>query len=90
MTTVTIDLYQTDVAGPGLKIPPPQRWRWRARNAGNNKILAQSSEAYTNRQDCLDTITALFGPDTTVYLRQTNPDTTIPALKTLRQPPTAT
>lgn len=47
-----------------------QRWRWRALNAGNRRVLAVSSEAYFNQQDAIDTIEQLFGPGTTVYLRQ--------------------
>lgn len=32
------------------------QWRWRLRRDGNYKILADSAEAYWNRQDCLDAI----------------------------------
>lgn len=47
-----------------------QKWRWVARNAGNQKILARSSERYHNRQDCLDAIHQLFGEETVVYKRE--------------------
>ena len=30
-------------------------WRWRLR-AANNKIIAESGEAYVNKQDCLAAI----------------------------------
>lgn len=48
----------------------PQTWRWRALSGNNFRTMAASSESYTNRQDCLDAITQLFGADTNVYLRQ--------------------
>lgn len=36
-----------------------QPWRWRAR-AANGKVLAVSSEAYTNRADCEAAIRLVF------------------------------
>lgn len=65
---VYIDLYQTasNVGASGR----PQTWRWRAINAGNQFVLAESSEAYTNEDDCLSAITQLFGRASNVYLRQ--------------------
>lgn len=47
-----------------------QVWRWRAINAGNGRILAQSSEAYTNEGDAIDAIDELFGSRSDVWLRQ--------------------
>lgn len=47
-----------------------QRWRWVARNAGNQKILARSSERYTNESDCRKAIDQVFGPNVNVFLRQ--------------------
>lgn len=48
----------------------PQKWRWTAINGGNQRVLAVSSENYTNRQDCIDAIVQLFGDQSNVYLRQ--------------------
>lgn len=68
---VYVDLFQSeDDKQRGPKTPRPQLWRWRAFNAGNFKRLAVSSEAYTNRQDCIDAIEQLFGPGSNVYLRE--------------------
>ena len=65
--TVYVDLKQA----PLSKLPGrPQRWYWVARNAGNQKKLARSSERYTNRQDCLNAIRQLFGDATDVFLRE--------------------
>lgn len=47
-----------------------QGWWWRAINGGNFKVLAVASEMYTNKQDCIDAITELFGSGSNVYLRQ--------------------
>lgn len=65
---IYVDLYQT----PLLKrlLGRPQRWRWRAFNAGNYRVLAVSSERYTNRQDCIDAIVQLFGFNTAAYMRE--------------------
>lgn len=66
---VYIDLYQT---APPLRVLRPrraQRWRWRALNGLNSRVLAASSEAYTNRDDALAAINQLFGTASNVYLR---------------------
>lgn len=65
---VYVDLYRT----PVLKrlLGRPQRWRWRAFNAENYRVLAVSSEAYVNRQDAIAAITQLFGFNTAVYMRE--------------------
>lgn len=63
---VFVDIYQGKSTSPKR----PQAWRWRAFNEGNTKILAVSSEAYTNKGDCIDAIEQLFGAGTTVILRQ--------------------
>lgn len=47
-----------------------QKWRWVALNAGNQKILARSSERYFNRGDCLAAIEQLFGEGSIVYKRE--------------------
>lgn len=62
---ITVELYQ----GRHTKNSRPQTWRWRA-TTPNNKKIATSAESYTNKQDCLDAITALFGPDSDIQLRQ--------------------
>lgn len=70
---VYIDLIQVPEPKARKLIPGRTRWqgwRWVARNAGNQKILARSSERYTNRQDALDAIVALFGSETVVYKRE--------------------
>lgn len=68
---IYVDLYQSD---PGLKPfatgSRPQRWRWRALNGDNSRILAISSESYTNRQDAVDAIAELFGDTSNVYRRE--------------------
>lgn len=46
-----------------------QPWRWRAVNGGNHKVLAVSSERYTNVGDCLDAVDQLFGARSDVWLR---------------------
>lgn len=48
-----------------------QRWRWRALNGGNGRVLAISSESYTNLGDCLAAIRQLFGSSSDVYLLNT-------------------
>jgi hypothetical protein len=65
---VFVDLLQ--VTNKATKTGRPQRWRWVAKNGANQKTLARSSERYTNRQDCIDALTQLFGADTNIYLRQ--------------------
>lgn len=68
---VYVDLFQSeDDKQRGPKAARPQLWRWRAFNAGNFERLAVSSEAYTNRQDCIDAIEQLFGVGSNVYLRE--------------------
>lgn len=47
-----------------------QPWRWVARSAANNKIMARSPDRYFNRTDCVDAIVVLFGHDTTVFMRE--------------------
>lgn len=69
---VFVELYQTrgnkvTASSPGFR---PQNWRWRAINGDNQKRMATSGEAYTNKQDCLDAIAQLFGSETNVYLRE--------------------
>ena len=70
---VFVDLYQTErkprAAGDTREVRP-QLWRWRAINGSNFEVMAIASEAYTNKQDCLDAIAQLFGASTNVYLRQ--------------------
>lgn len=64
---VFVDLYQ----GSSRKLlSRAQTWRWRALNGNNFRVLAVSSENYTNRQDCVDAIFQLFGNGSNVYLRQ--------------------
>lgn len=70
---IYVDIYATERKPRSERDTRPargQRWRWRALNASNNKKMATSGEAYTNEQDCLDAIHALFGGGTNVYLRQ--------------------
>ena len=65
---IYVDLYQTPASKNPLR-RRDQRWRWRARNAHNNQILA-SGEAYTNHGDALHAINQLFGTQTDIYLRE--------------------
>jgi hypothetical protein len=46
----------------------PQRWTWRAVNSGNHRVLAKSSETYTNRADAESVATALFSEGERVTL----------------------
>ncbi|WP_136246066.1 hypothetical protein [Mycobacterium intracellulare] len=75
---IYVDLYQQEVPTATtlthivLKRPRPQRWRWRAINGGNGRVLAISSEAYTNQADALAAVTQLFGSNSDVYLRSSN------------------
>jgi hypothetical protein len=64
---VFVDLFQSR---PRKLLGRAQTWRWRARNGNNFRVLAVSSEAYTNYQDAVDTVTQLFGDSSNVYLRQ--------------------
>lgn len=65
---IYIDLYQSK---PRKVFRRPQTWRWRALNAGNSRVLAVSSENYTNRDDAVSAVRQLFGSGSDVYLRQT-------------------
>lgn len=47
-----------------------QRWHWVAKSAGNQRVLARSSERYTNRGDALYAVALLFSSASTVYLRE--------------------
>lgn len=70
---VFVDLYQTEDATGLAKLlqrTRPQRWRWRALNGSNFRVLAVSSESYTNRSDAISAIYQLFGFGTNAYLRQ--------------------
>lgn len=49
----------------------PQPWYWVALSGDNNRVLGRSSERYTNKQDCIDSATLLFGTGSNVYLRET-------------------
>jgi uncharacterized protein YegP (UPF0339 family) len=64
---VFVDLYQSR---PRKLLGRPQTWRWRALNGNNRRVLAASSEAYTNQADALAAIQQLFGTASNVYLRQ--------------------
>lgn len=68
---IWVDLYQGPAANSvkALFRARPQRWRWRAINGDNGRVLANSADAYTNRADALAAITELFGPHTNAYLR---------------------
>lgn len=69
---VYVDIYQAmKTTAPDSPGGRPQHWRWRATNGNNHRVLAVSSEAYTNESDCLDAIQELFSNGTDVYLRQT-------------------
>jgi uncharacterized protein YegP (UPF0339 family) len=65
---VFVDLYQSR---PRKLFGRAQTWRWKALNGNNFRVLAASSEAYTNRSDAVDAIEQLFGATSNVYLRQT-------------------
>lgn len=47
-----------------------QRWYWVALSGDNFRVLARSSERYTNRNDAVKAIHLLFGDHVNVYLRQ--------------------
>lgn len=66
---IYVDLTQIPVNPLAKLAGRAQRWRWRATNAGNGRVLAVSSENYTNRNDCLAAIDQLFGAFSDVYLR---------------------
>lgn len=67
---VFVDVYRSRTWRSDERRGRPQTWRWRAINGNNQRRLAASSEAYTNKQDCLDAIAQLFGSETNVYLRE--------------------
>jgi uncharacterized protein YegP (UPF0339 family) len=69
---IYVDIYSSD--NKRTKTDRPQRWRWRAINADNNRKMATSGEAYSNYQDCFDAIVELFGDGTNVYLREAEKD----------------
>lgn len=50
-----------------------QPWRWRAR-AANGRVLAVSSEAYTNKGDAVAAIWSLFGWESHVTLEESGAD----------------
>ena len=64
--TITVELIQTPRPRWSLK-HRTQRWRWRAL-AANGRVLAVSSEAYTNRADAVAAIWLVFGWETCVDL----------------------
>lgn len=64
---VFVDLFQSR---PRKLLGRAQTWRWRARNGDNFRVLAVSSEAYTNYSDAVDAIFELFGDKSNVYLRE--------------------
>lgn len=59
-----IEVYRGRWRRPGR----PQPWRWRAK-ARNGRILAVSSESYTNFGDLLKALRMLFGGDVTYTIR---------------------
>lgn len=69
---VYVDLFQAPKNLIAAVTARPQRWRWRAINGLNSRVLAISSEAYTNRADAVAAINQLFGPASNVYLRSGN------------------
>ncbi len=66
---IYVDLVQAPVNALARLAGRPQRWRWTARNGGNGRVLAVSSENYTNRADAVSAITQLFGNSSNIYLR---------------------
>ena len=66
-TLVYIDLKRSENRWP---LKRPQRWSWVALSGDNFRVLARSSESYTNKGDCLDAVALLFGDGTNVFLRQ--------------------
>lgn len=68
---IYVDLYQGPAVNSikALFRARPQRWRWRAINGDNGRVLGISSEAYTNRGDALAAVKQLFGSNSDVYLR---------------------
>lgn len=71
--TIYVDLYQSRESARSVRAmlrARPQRWRWRAINGDNGRVLAISSEAYTNEADAEHAIDTLFGAYSDVYLRR--------------------
>lgn len=66
---VYVDLFQAPKNLLATVTARPQRWRWRAINGDNGRVLGISSEAYTNRGDALAAVKQLFGSYSDVYLR---------------------
>lgn len=64
---VTVTLVYTPARGFWRKDTRWQPWRWRAQ-AANGRVLAVSSESYTNRADCLAAVALVFGDQTDVEL----------------------
>ena len=68
---VAVEIYQTQRRPRRVNDTRPERpqlWRWRAKNAGNHKVLAIASEAYTNEKDCVDAVWQLFGAESNITL----------------------
>lgn len=64
---IFVDIKQSPLSRlPGRQ----QRWHWTAKSAGNQRVLARSSEKYTNRDDCVHAIELLFAATSTVFLRE--------------------
>jgi hypothetical protein len=73
VSTIFVDLIFVPESAARKLIPGRKRhqgWRWVAKNADNRKVLARSSERYTNASDARMAIDQLFGPNTNVYLRE--------------------
>lgn len=72
VTVLYVDIYKSKRRLTGRQRAQP--WRWRLKSEGNSKVLAVSSEAYTNREDCLAAIVKVFSGSTTVFLRRREQD----------------
>lgn len=81
MSVVVVELKQSRTRWP---LRRPQRWYWIARSGANGKVLAQSSEMYTNSGNAVDAIKTLFGADTEVHLKR--PDNSGVILRTAAEP----
>lgn len=57
-------------------LPRPQKWYWIAKSATNQKVLARSSERYTNRTDCIAAVRLLFS-SAVVYQRESEKGTVV-------------
>ena len=64
---IYVDLVRSSSRWPARR---PQRWQWTARAAANGRVLAVSSERYTNAGDAEHAAELLFGADSNVYLRE--------------------